>query len=42
MKKYIIYLSIVIALIDSSVLAFENIRFDKLSTWHGLSQSNIL
>ena len=42
MKKIIINLCIFITFANCSVLAFNNIRFSKLSTKHGLSQSNVL
>jgi len=42
MKKIIIFTSIMITLMSNSALAFDNIRFSKLSTKHGLSQSNVL
>jgi diguanylate cyclase (GGDEF)-like protein len=43
MKKYIIYFSIAIALMNNMPThAFDNVKFGKLSTKHGLSQSNVL
>jgi ligand-binding sensor domain-containing protein len=42
MKAYIIFTSMLIMMISSSSLAFDHIRFGKLSTRHGLSQSNVL
>jgi len=42
MKKNIIGLFFIIALTNCSVMAFDNVRFGKISTKHGLSQSNIL
>jgi len=42
MKKKIFCTSMFILLITCSALAFDNVRFSKLSTKHGLSQSNVL
>lgn len=42
MKKYIIYSIIFMTLMHHSSDAFDHIKFGKLSTRHGLSQSNIL
>jgi len=42
MQKNIIYTVIAIVVTNCSVLAFDTIKFSKLSTKHGLSQSNVL
>jgi diguanylate cyclase (GGDEF)-like protein len=42
MKKYINYTIIFMTFLHCSALAFDNIKFRKLSTTQGLSQSNVL
>jgi len=42
MKKYIFFTSMLIMMISSSALAFDHVRFGKLSSKQGLSQSNVL